>query len=194
MSRRRKQQLAAAAGAGLLLAIVLAAVLASGGGTDNSHSVSVPAGQIPGGTTDSHAQDRKEITALALAYQQALTQTTAVDPCSYLDPQSRAWVNTIAKHRHVAPESCAAGLREGDVNGGVAYGNDYPPGIDPSTIQFGSASQQVRCAPYSRPVSLPTSQHGLPWAIAGWAGANGNQVAVVHEAGRWWIDVLLCHG
>ena len=28
------------------------------------------------------------------------------------------------------------------------------------------------------PVGLPASQHGLSWAIAGWAGANGHQVDV----------------
>jgi hypothetical protein len=191
MSRRRKQLLAAAAGVGgLVLAIVLAAVLGAGGG----HSISVPTAQIPAQATDPHARDRTQITALALAYQKALTQNTNADPCNYLDPQSRAWVNTIAKHRYLSPESCAAGVREGDVDGVVASANDYPPGIDPTTIQFGQPNQQVRCVDqYSPPVSLPASQRGLSWAIAGWAGANGLQVTFVNENGRWWIDLLLCH-
>lgn len=182
MSRRRKQLAAAASGA-LVLAVVLAAILASGGSSGNSHSTSVPTAQIPASSTDPHAQDCKQITALALAYQQALTQATGVDPCKYLDPQSRAWVDTIAKHRNATPESCAAGLREGDVNGDVAYGNNRPPGIDPSTIQFGLPSQQVRCDLYSPPVSLPASQHGLSWAIAGWAGAAGNQARALLASG-----------
>ena len=189
MSRRRKQLIAAAVGGGVLLAILLAVVLASGGSNGSGHSSTVPAS-----TTKSHAQDRAQITALALAYQNALTQKTSADPCNYFDPQSRAWVNTIAKHRYVSPISCATAAREGDVAGAVASGNDYPPGIDTTTIQFGQPNQQVRCGLYSPPVSLPASQQGLSWAIAGWAGANGNQVAVIKENGRWWIDVLLCHG
>jgi hypothetical protein len=193
MSRRRKQLLAAAGGA-LILAVLLVAVLAGGGSNGSGQSVSVPTAQLPTGTSDPHAQDRKQITALAIAYQNALTQKTSADPCNYFDPQSRAWVNTIAKHRYVSPISCATAAREGDVAGGVASGNDYPPGIDPTTIQFGHPNQQVRCGLYSPPVSLPASQQGLSWAIAGWAGANGNQVAVIKENGRWWIDVLLCHG
>jgi hypothetical protein len=191
MSRRRKQQLAAAGGA-LVLVVVLVAVLAGGGSSDSSHSISVPGAQIPAGTTDPHAQDRRQIMALALAYQQALNQETPADPCSYLDPQSRARVNTIAKHRYLSPISCAGAAGENDISGGVA--TLYPPGINPATIQFGLPSQQVRCLPYSPPVGLPASQHGLSWAIAGWAGANGNQVTFVRENGRWWIDVLLCHG
>lgn len=193
MSRRHKQLLAAAGGA-LVLVLVLVAVLAAGGNSGSGHSISVPAAQIPAQATDPHAQDRAQITALALAYQKALTQNTNADPCNYLDPQSRAWVNTIAKHRYLSPESCAAGVREGDVDGVVASANDYPPGIDPTTIQFGQPNQQARCVDqYSPPVSLPVSQRGLSWAIAGWAGANGLQVTFVKENGRWWIDLLLCH-
>ena len=90
MSRRRKQQLAAGGAARLVLAIVLVAVLAGGGNSGSSHSISVPAAQIPAGTTDPHAQDRRQITALALAYQQALDRPAA-HPCSYFDPQSRAY-------------------------------------------------------------------------------------------------------
>lgn len=193
MSRRRKQQLAAAGAGALVLTVVLVAVLAGGGNSGSSHSISVPSAQIPAGATDPHAQDRKQIAALALAYQQALGQPNGADPCNYFDPQSRAWVNTIAKHRYASPESCAAAAQEGDVGGGLA--NLYPPGIDPTTLQFGSASQRVRCVDqYSPPVSLPASQRGLSWAIAGWAGANGNQVTFVKENSRWWIDLLLCHG
>ena len=76
MSRRRKQLLAAAGGA-LILAVVLVAVLAGGGNSGSGHSVSVPAAQLPTGTSDPHAQDRKQITALALAYQKALAQANA---------------------------------------------------------------------------------------------------------------------
>ena len=77
--------------------------------------------------------------------------------------------------------------------GGLADLN--PPGIDPTTLQFGQPTQQVRCVDqYSPPVSLPASQHGLSWAIAEWAGANGLQVTFVKENSRWWIDLLLCHG
>ena len=186
MSRRRKQLLAAAGGA-LVLAIVLAVC---GGNSGSGHSISVPAAQIPAGTTDSHAQDRRQITALALGYQQALAQASAANPCNYLDPQSRAFATTKARHGYAGgPEPCAFAANQlSDYAGGSA-----PPGIDPSTIQFGLPSQLVRCDPESPAVSLPASQHGLPWAIAGWAGAAGNQVAFVKETGRWWIDLLLCH-
>jgi hypothetical protein len=190
MSRRRKQQLAA--GAAVVLAIVLAAVLASGGNGGSGHSISVPAAQIPAGTTDPHAQDRTQIIALALAYQQALGQANGANPCNYFDPQSRVWVNTIAKHRYLSPISCATAAQENDVGGGLA--NLNPPGIDPATLQFGQPSQHVRCVDqYSPPVSLPASQRGLSWAIAEWAGTNGLQVTFVKENGRWWIDLLLCH-
>jgi len=190
MSRRRKQLLAAAGGGGLVLAIVLVAVLASGGNSGSSHSISVPNAQIPAGTTDPHAQDRRQITALALAYQQALGQANGANPCNYLDPQSLAFATTQATHGYAGgPEPCAFAANQ--LSGGA--GGLSPSGIDPSTIQFGLPSQQVRCDPYSAPVSPPASQHGLPWAIAGWAGANGNQVAVVKENNRWWIDLLLCH-
>ena len=107
MSRRRKQHLAAAGGAALVLTIVLVAVLANGSNSGSSHSISVPNTQIPAGTTDPHAQDRRQITALALAYQQALGQANGANPCNYLDPQSLARVNTIAKHRYLSPISCA---------------------------------------------------------------------------------------
>ena len=178
MSRRRKQQLAAAGGA-LVLAIVLVAVLAGGGSSGSSHSISVPAAQIPTGTTDPHAQDRRQITALALAYQQALGQATGANPCNYLDPQSRAWANTKARASLCRrPRAPAPPLRRMTSWRRTPDGLS-PPGIDPSTIQFGLPSQQVRCVdPYSPPVSLPASQHGLSWAIAGWAGANGLQVDV----------------
>ncbi len=102
MSRRRKQLLAAAGGA-LILAVLLVAVLSGGGSNGSGQSVSVPTAQLPTGTSDPHAQDRKQITALAIAYQNALTQKTSADPCNYFDPQSRAWVNTIAKHRYGEP-------------------------------------------------------------------------------------------
>jgi hypothetical protein len=191
MSRRRKQLLAAAGGA-LVLVVVLVAVLAAGGSNGSRHSISVPAAQIPAGSTDPHAQDRTQITALALAYQQALGQANGANPCNYFDPQSRAWVNAIAKHRYLSPISCATAAQENDVGGGLA--NLNPPGIDPATLQFGQPSEHVRCVDqYSPPVSLPASQHGLPWAIAGWAGTNGLQVTFVKENGRWWIDLLLCH-
>jgi len=191
MSRRRKQLLAAAGGA-LILAVLLVAVLAGGGSNGNSQSVSVPTAQLPTGTSDPHAQDRKEITALAIAYQQALGQASGADPCNYFDPQSRAWVNTIAKHRYLSPISCATAAQENDVGGGLADLN--PPGIDPATLQFGQPDQRVRCVDqYSRPVGLPPSQRGLSWAIAEWAGTNGLQVTFVKENGRWWIDLLLCH-
>src|ERR1035441_9359888 len=124
MSRRRKQQLAA--GAAVVLAIVLAAVLASGGNGGSGHSISVPAAQIPAGTTDPHAQDRTKIIALAHA--------NGANPCNYFDPQSRVWVNTIAKHRYLSPISCATAAQENDVGGGLA--NLNPPGIDPATLQF----------------------------------------------------------
>ena len=189
MSRRRKQLLAAAGGA-LVLVVVLVAVLAGGGSNGSSHSISVPAAQIPAGSTDPHAQDRTQITALALAYQQALGQANGANPCNYLDPQSRAFAITKARHGYAGgPEPCAFAANQlSAYAGGLS-----PSGVDPSTIQFGLPSQQLRCDPYSPPVSLPASQHGLSWAIAGWAGANGNQVAVVKENGRWWIDLLLCH-
>ena len=188
MSRRRKQQLAA--GGAVVLAIVLAAVLASGGNGGSGHSISVPAAQIPAGTTDPHAQDRTQITALALAYQQALGQTTNTDPCNYLDPQSRVSVTNRARRAYAGgPEPCAVAANElSDYAGG-----QRPPGIDPSTLQFGVPSQQLRCDPYSAPVSLPASQHGLSWATAGWAGGVGGQVTFVKEDNRWWIDLLLCH-
>ena len=107
MSRRRKQQLAAAGGA-LALAIVLVAILAGGGSSGSSHSISVPSAQIPTGSTDPHAQDRRQITALALAYQQALGQANGANPCNYLDPQSRAFATTKARHGYAGgPEPCA---------------------------------------------------------------------------------------
>jgi hypothetical protein len=187
MSRRRKQ-LAAAGGGALIIAVVLAVVLA--GGSGSSHSISVPAPQIPTKATDPHAHDRAQITALTLAYQQALGQANGANPCNYLDPQSLAFATTQATHGYAGgPEPCAFAANQ--LSGGA--GGLSPSGIDPSTIQFGLPSQQVRCDPYSAPVSLPASQHGLSWAIAGWAGANGNQVAVVKENNRWRIDLLLCH-
>ena len=192
MSRRRKQLLAAAGGA-LVLVAVLVAVLAGGGSSGSGHSISVPAAQIPAGSTDPHAQDRTQITALALAYQRALErfdQHTFANPCKYLDPQSHATETSYAKHDFAGgPEHCAAAA---DLMSGYP-GGQRPPGIDPSTLQFGLPSQQLRCDPYSAPVSLPASQHGLSWATAGWAGGVGGQVTFVKEDNRWWIDLLLCH-
>ncbi len=189
MTRRRKQLVAAAVA--LVLVVALVAVLAGGGSSGSSHSISVPGAQIPAGSTDPHAQDRTEITALALAYQQVLGQDApSSNPCNYLDPQSRAFAMTKARHAYAGgPEPCAFAANQlSAYAGGLS-----PSGIDPSTIQFGLPSQQLRCDPYAAPVSLPASQRGLSWAIAGWAGANGNQVAVVKENNRWWIDLLLCH-
>jgi hypothetical protein len=190
MSQRRKQQLAAAAG-GLVLAIVLVAVLAGGGNSGSGHSISVPAAQIPAGTTDPHARDRTEITALALAFQEAVRQDTPADPCAYLDPQSHAF--TIAKARTDyagGTELCSTAARQL-----AGYGGGNPPGIDPAAIQFGSSPDQVfDCNAGTTPPSrLPVSQRGMPWAAAPWAGSAGNLVAFVYEHGRWWVDLLLCH-
>jgi hypothetical protein len=190
MTRRRKQQLAA--GGAVLLAIVFVAVIAGGGNSGSIRSISVPAAQIPASTSDPHARDRAQISALAAAYQAAVLQEPARRTlCKYLDPQSRAFAVSQAKHTYLGPSPCwtAALTLSGDVAGG------QPGGIDPSTVQFGSPSQQVRCDLQSPPVSLPRSQHDLPWAAATWAAAvSGNQVTFIKENGRWWIDVLLCNG
>ena len=192
MSRRRKQLVAAAVGGGVLLAILLAVVLASGGSNGNSHSISVPTAQLPTSTSDPHAQDRKEITALAIAYQAAVVQEAARSSlCRYLDPQSRAAATAQAKRTYPGPSPCwvAALTLSGNVPGG------QPAGIDADSLQFGLPSQQVRCNLQSPPVSLPASQHGLPWAAATWAAAvSGEQVTFVKEDNRWWIDLLLCQG
>jgi hypothetical protein len=173
MSRRRKQQLAAGAGAVVLVvAIVLVATLTTGASTDTS-------------------KDRREIAAVALAYQQALNGSA--DPCSYLDPQSRAYATYHGQHAYVAPESCGQAAREGDVSGA---GDLEPPGVSPVGIVFGSGSQQVDCSgDGSGPDhGLPASQRGLRWATAAWAGGAGAQVTFVREHGRWWIDLLICPG
>lgn len=188
MSRRRKQQLAAAGAGALILAVVLAAVLA--GGSGSSHSISVPAAQTPTGNTDPRAQDRAQITALALAYQAAVLQDAAQRRlCSYLDPQSRALAIAQAKHTSPGPSPCwvAALALSGDAAGG------QPAGIDPSTLQFSLPSQRVRCDLESPPVSLPASQQGLSWAAAEWAAGTSQEVTFVKEDNRWWIDLLLCH-
>ena len=85
MSRRHKQ-LAAGAG-GLVLAIVLVAVLTNGG-------------------SDRSPRDRAEIAAVALAYEQAIAANT--NPCSYLDPQSRAFAMAQVKRELLGAHPCAA--------------------------------------------------------------------------------------
>jgi hypothetical protein len=169
MTRRRKQLLAAAA---LVLAIVLVATLANGG-------------------SDKSPRDRAEIAAVALVYQQALSGST--DPCSHLDPQSRAYVTYHGKHAYVAAESCGQAARELDVSG---PGDLQPPGVNPAGIVFGSGSQQVDCSGDGTGPNhgLPASQRGLRWATAAWAGGAGAQVTFVREDGRWWVDVLICPG
>jgi hypothetical protein len=171
MSRRHKQQLAAGGAVVLVIAIVLVATLTGGASNDTS-------------------KDRREIAALALSYQQALNGST--DPCSYLDPQSRAYVTDHGEHAYVAPESCGQAARELDVSG---PGDLEPQGISPVGIVFGSGSQQVDCSGNGSGPNheLPASQSGLRWATAAWAGGAGAQVTFVRE-GRWWVDVLICPG
>lgn len=186
MSRRRKQLLAAAVGA-LVLVVVLVAVLAGGGSSDSSHSISVPAAQIPAGTTDPHAQDRRQITAVALAYEQAIEANT--DPCSYLDPQSRVFAMAQVKRQLLGAHPCAAVAEQ-------MSGTPPVEGVSSAGIVFASPSQQVDCSGDGTGPDhgLPTSQQGFRWATAAWAGGAGAQVTFVYEKQRWWVDVLICPG
>ena len=167
MSRRRKRMLAAGAVV-VVVAIVLVATLGGGGASTGT------------------ATDRAQIAAVSLAYSQAIAAFT--NPCSYLDPQSRAYAMARAKHEYLSPVACARVAEQ--------LSGTPPEGVSPAGIVFGSGSQRADCSGIGSGPDhgLPASQRGLPWATAAWAGGDGEQGTFVREDGRWWVDVLICPG
>lgn len=184
--RRRNQLLTAGAGA-VVIAVVLVATLAGGNGNDgHGRQVAVPTATIPP-QTDPHAQDRREIQAVARAYQAAFNPHSSKSPCDYLDGPTRQKVTQQGRRGELEfsphPVTCTEGLRRLGNTTSLFY-RATPRGIDANKLQFDPQTDPLTNTPLSNE-GVPQSLVDLPLAVA--KSANG-YLFFVKERGRWRVD------